>query len=203
MFVDLNSVLQPSRPEHRLLTTTTRSTFQTDVWEQYLFHYISEGGLTFLVMADDSVGRRMPFAFLGELQQRFNTKYSPDVIYAAGEDGLDEFGPEIGRLMHQFTTAPPPDALNQARQDLAQVKDIMVQNVEQILSRGERIELLVDKTDTMAGQAWAFRRGARSVRRQQFWRNQKIMLLSVAVGILLLYIFIAQFCGAGLNHCTS
>lgn len=86
--------------------------------------------------------------------------------------------------MHQFTTAPPQDALNQARQDIAQVKDIMVQNVEQILSRGERIELLVDKTDTMAGQAWAFRRGARSVRRQQFWRNQKIMMLSVAVGIV-------------------
>ncbi|KIO16871.1 hypothetical protein M407DRAFT_33475, partial [Tulasnella calospora MUT 4182] len=114
----------------------------TYVWEQYLFHYISEGGLTFLVMADDAVGRRMPFAFLGELQQRFTTKYPPDVIYAAGDNGLDEFDPEIGRLMHQFSTSPPPDALNQARQDLAQVKDIMVQNVEQILSRGERIELL-------------------------------------------------------------
>jgi vesicle-associated membrane protein 7 len=60
----------------------------------------------------------------------------------------------------------------------------MVHNVEQILSRGERIELLVDKTDNMAGQAQAFRRGARSVRRQQFWRNQKIMLLSAAVGIV-------------------
>ena len=86
--------------------------------------------------------------------------------------------------MQEFTTSPPPDALNQARQDLAQVKDIMVHNVEQILSRGERIELLVDKTDTMAGQAWAFRRGARSVRRQQFWRNQKILMLSIAVGFV-------------------
>lgn len=42
----------------------------TDVWDQYLFHYVSEGGLTFLVMADDSVGRRMPFAFLADLQRR-------------------------------------------------------------------------------------------------------------------------------------
>lgn len=40
-------------------------------------------------------------------------------------------------------------------------KDIMVQNIDSILARGERIELLVDKTDTMAGQAHAFRRGAR------------------------------------------
>lgn len=29
----------------------------SDVWEQYLFHYVSEGGLTYLVMADDAVGR--------------------------------------------------------------------------------------------------------------------------------------------------
>ncbi|KAG8991054.1 hypothetical protein FRB94_007434 [Tulasnella sp. JGI-2019a] len=175
----------------------------TYVWEQYLFHYVSEGGFTFLVMADDSVGRRMPFAFLGDLQQKFTARYPADVIADAPAYGLNEFSPEIGKLMHQYTTSPPPDALNQARSDLAQVKDIMVQNVEQILSRGERIELLVDKTDNMAGQAWAFRRGARSVRRQQFWRNQKIMLLGVAVGILLFYIFIAQFCGAGLNHCRS
>jgi hypothetical protein len=61
----------------------------TYVWEQYLFHYISEGGFTYLVMADDSAGRyvqaisgapeilstqesfrRMPFTFLGELQSK-------------------------------------------------------------------------------------------------------------------------------------
>lgn len=41
-----------------------------DVWEQFLFHYISEDGLTFMVMADDSVGRRLPFAFLAELQRQ-------------------------------------------------------------------------------------------------------------------------------------
>lgn len=29
----------------------------TYVWEQYLFHYVSEGGVTYLVMADDSAGR--------------------------------------------------------------------------------------------------------------------------------------------------
>ncbi|CAE6496408.1 unnamed protein product [Rhizoctonia solani] len=76
----------------------------------------------------------------------------------------------------------------------------MVHNVEQILSRGERIELLVDKTDNMATQSHAFRRGARTVRRQQFWRNQRIMGLSVFIGLLFLYISIAQFWGAGLNH---
>ena len=34
-----------------------RNSKLTYAWEQYLFHYVSEGEYTFLVMADDSVGR--------------------------------------------------------------------------------------------------------------------------------------------------
>jgi vesicle-associated membrane protein 7 len=29
----------------------------TYVWEQYFFHYVSENGFTYLVMADDAAGR--------------------------------------------------------------------------------------------------------------------------------------------------
>ncbi|KAG6907382.1 hypothetical protein DXG01_009073, partial [Tephrocybe rancida] len=94
------------------------------------------------------------------------------------------FGPTILALMHQYNTSPPVDELTRAQTELNQVKDVMVQNVEQILSRGERIELLVDKTDVMAGQATAFRRGARSVRRQMWWRNSKILALSFLVGLV-------------------
>ncbi|OCH90196.1 VAMP/synaptobrevin-like protein [Obba rivulosa] len=177
----------------------------TYVWEQYLFHYISEGGSTYLVMADDSAGRRMPFTFLAELQQKFtsfpsaSTSLSSPPAYAL----QGTFGPVIAQLMNTYNTAPPTDELARAQSELAQVKDIMVQNVEQILSRGERIELLVDKTDTMASQATAFRRGARTVRRSMWWKNKRVVGLSVVVALVLFWIIIAQFCGAGLNHCGS
>jgi len=94
------------------------------------------------------------------------------------------FGPTISALLNQYNTAPPADELRRAQNELDQVKSIMVQNVEQILSRGERIELLVDKTDVMAGQATAFRRGARTVRRQMWWKNKKILGLSILVGLV-------------------
>ena len=60
----------------------------------------------------------------------------------------------------------------------------MVQNIDSILQRGERLDLLVDKTDTLAGQAYAFRRGARNVRRQQWWKNVRIMMLTGVVGVV-------------------
>jgi hypothetical protein len=61
----------------------------------------------------------------------------------------------------------------------------MVQNIDSILQRGERLDLLVDKTDTLAGQAYAFRRGARNVRRQQWWKNVRIMMLTGVVGVVI------------------
>jgi len=175
----------------------------TYVWQDRLIHYVSSDGVIYLIMADDSVGRRMPFAFLAEVERRFTAMFTPDTILSAGAHSLGEFEPELARLMHQYTTAPPADPLKQARSDLDNVKDIMVQNIDSILQRGERLDLLVDKTDTLAGQAYAFRRGARNVRRQQWWKNMRITALTGVVGVLILYLFIAQFCGAALNHCRS
>jgi len=178
----------------------------TYVWEQYLFHYVSEGGIIYLVMADDSAGRRIPFAFLAEIQRKFafapsSSSSSHDDTPAYGLQG--SFGPIIADLMKTYNTSPPADELRRAQNELDQVKHIMVQNVEQILSRGERIELLVDKTDAMAGQATAFRRGARTVRRDMWWRNQRMLGISILVGLVLFWIVLAQFCGAGLNQCSS
>ena len=128
----------------------------------------------------------MPFTFLGDLQQKFSSagqssaaSSSPPAYALQGT-----FGPTIANLMNQYNTSPPTDELTRAQSELAQVKDIMVQNVEQILSRGERIELLVDKTDNMASQATAFRRGARNVRRSMWWKNTRILMLSVFVALV-------------------
>lgn len=128
----------------------------------------------------------MPFTFLAELQQKFNATSQPSSSLsdtpAYGLQGT--FGPTIAQLMNSYNTSPPTDELARAQSELAQVKDIMVQNVEQILSRGERIELLVDKTDNMASQATAFRRGARTVRRGMWWKNTRILMLSIFVALV-------------------
>ncbi len=164
----------------------------------------------------------MPFTFLGELQQKFISTAKPSTSQSdpPAYSLQGTFGPVIAQLMNTYNTAPTADELTRAQAELAQVKDIMVQNVEQILSRGERIELLVDKTDNMANQATAFRRGARTVRRSMWWKNTKVVALSGVVGLvrsgqlllryvnsllpqILVWVVVAQFCGAALNQCRS
>ncbi|KAH8823180.1 VAMP synaptobrevin-like protein [Flagelloscypha sp. PMI_526] len=175
----------------------------TYVLENYLFHYVAEGGFTYLVMGEDAAGRRLPFGFLAELERKFHS--APSGSSAASDTpayGLQgTFGRVISDLLNQYNTAPPEDEVQRAQAELNQVKDIMVKNVEQILSRGERLELLMNKTDQMAGQATAFRRGARSVRRQMWWKNTKILILSCLVALIILWIIVAQFCGLSLSQC--
>lgn len=91
---------------------------------------------------------------------------------------MSSFNGTISSLMNTFITNPPQDPVRQAQEEIAGVKAIMVQNVEQILSRGERIELLVDKTDHMSTQAKAFRKRSQALRRKMWWKNQKLLALS-------------------------
>jgi vesicle-associated membrane protein 7 len=136
----------------------------------------------------------MPFAFLTELQQKFTHTAQPSSSVSSASLPAyalqGTFGPVIAQLMDTYNTSPPSDELSRAQSELAQVKNIMVQNVEQILSRGERIELLVDKTDNMASQATAFRRGAKTVRRSMWWKNTRVLGLSVLVGLVRFFVFL-------------
>ena len=43
------------------------------------------------------------------------------------------------------------------------------QNIEQVLERGERIDLLVDKTDRLGGSARDFRVRSRGLRRRMWY----------------------------------
>ncbi len=50
----------------------------------------------------------------------------------------------------------------------------MTKNIDAVLSRGERIELLVDKTDGLSTQARQFRKRATVVRRRMWWKVGRV-----------------------------
>ncbi|KAK9895312.1 VAMP/synaptobrevin-like protein [Cystobasidium minutum MCA 4210] len=162
--------------------------------EDHLCHYIRSNGVTVMVMADQELARRVAFGFLNELLKRFNANYSNEDIVSAPVYGMaSEFNRQIEDLMSTFSRNPPADPIKQAQEEIGGVKQIMVQNIEQILARGERIELLVDKTDNMSHQARAFRKRSQALRRRMWYRNVKLLVLSGTFGVILLFLLIQNF----------
>ena len=58
---------------------------------------------------------------------------------------------------------------------LVQVRTITVDNIEKILERGDKIELLVDKTATMQDSAFHFRKQSKRLRRALWMKNAKLL----------------------------
>ncbi|KAI9633364.1 synaptobrevin, partial [Dioszegia hungarica] len=74
----------------------------------------------------------------------------------------------------------------------AQIDDtvgIMHENITKVAERGERLDALQDKTDTLAASAQGFRRGANRVRKQMWWKDMR-MRIAIGVGIAILLIVI-------------
>lgn len=56
-----------------------------------------------------------------------------------------------------------------------QVRNVMIENIDKVLERGDRLELLVDKTTNMQGNTMRFRKQARRFRNTVWWKNVKLV----------------------------
>ncbi|KFX97605.1 hypothetical protein O988_04766 [Pseudogymnoascus sp. VKM F-3808] len=130
------------------------------------------GGLTYLVVAHSSAGRRIPFGFLVEIKNRFLSQFEPSATDFASlpNYGAASFNGELKKLMVDYGTTQggKQDAISNVHNEIENVRGIMTENIERVLERGERIDLLVDKTDRLGGSAHDFRVRIKSALRYDF-----------------------------------
>lgn len=153
--------------------------------------------LSYIVVAAAEQGRRVPFAYLLEMKRKFLATYPPSStdFGSLPAYGCAAFNAELRSMLQTFNTASPSDSLALAKRDIDDVRGIMTENIERVLERGERIDLLVDKTDRLGGSAHDFRIRSRGLRRRMWWKNTKLMVLMVIVVVFLIYLFVGMGCG--------
>ncbi|KAE8214401.1 hypothetical protein CF319_g5004 [Tilletia indica] len=84
--------------------------------------------------------------------------------------------------------AAPGQGNSRTAQIQSQIDDtigVMRDNINKVNERGENLNSLQDKTDTLAISAQGFRRGANRVRKQMWWKDMKMRII-IGVGILIL-----------------
>lgn len=191
--------------------TPAKLTFEHN--EQALFvHYIADAapsssapdalsaaGLTYLVVAKKDLGRSVPFGFLVEIKKRFLAAYDAErtAFATLPAYGAAAFNATLKDLMREYgtTRAGQNSAIANVQAEIDNVRGIMTENIERVLERGERIDLLVDKTDRLGGSATDFRVRSRGLRRRMWWKNVKLMVLLVVVVIFLVYLLVGFGCG--------
>lgn len=179
---------------------------------QNLIHYIADAesasgkadslnapNLTYMVVAKADLGRRVPFGFLVEIKKRFCAAYNPEHtdFSALPAYGAAAFNAQLKSLMIEYgtTKSGQEDAFKNVQGEIDNVRGIMTENIERVLERGERLDLLVDKTDRLGGSARDFRVRSRGLKRRMWWKNMKLMVMLVLVIVFLLYLMIGMGCG--------
>lgn len=179
----------------------------TLVHDDYVFHYIVENGICYMCMSDEKNKHRIPFAFLEDIKDRFLRQFGLEgaqqaIAFAMNED----FKGSIADRMEYFNSDEADRAIDNigtVKSQIDEVKDNMVQNIERVLERGERIELLVDRTDALTQQAFRFESTSHSLRRHMYWRQMKCRIIMALVVVVALYFASISICGFRFQHCKA
>ncbi|KAG4910084.1 hypothetical protein JHK87_056200 [Glycine soja] len=161
----------------KLPSNSSKYTYSCD---GHTFNFLLDTGFVFLVVADESAGRSVPFVFLERVKDDFMKRYGASIknegAHPLADDDDDddlfedrfsiaynldrEFGPALKEHMQYCMNHPEEmSKLSKLKAQITEVKGIMMDNIEKVLDRGEKIELLVDKTENLqfqlpeAGQA--------------------------------------------------
>ena len=73
----------------------------------------------------------------------------------------------------------------------------------QILDRGERLELLVSKTDNLQSDSLVFRRQSRALRRKMWWQSARMLVFMGGLLALALFLVVTGICGIRLRQCRG
>ena len=127
------------------------------VYDKHIFHYVVDQGMTFLCMADEGTKRRITFAFLEDIKGLWRDKYGSIEQTALAFSLNDVFSPILRQRMEYYSSNPTTtDNISKVQAQIDTVKDVMMENIDRVLERGEKIELLVDKTERLNQQAFKF-----------------------------------------------
>ena len=129
------------------------------IYDDYVFHYMVDDGLTYLCLADEQQKRRIPFLFLAgewprgrcrgrcrglframppahlarrpslaDVRDKFTAAYGSRAKTAIAY-AMPEFARTLADRMTYFNDNPAADSFGKVKDQLAEVKDVMVENI--------------------------------------------------------------------------
>uniref|UniRef100_A0AAQ4QCY2 Vesicle-associated membrane protein 8 (endobrevin) n=1 Tax=Gasterosteus aculeatus aculeatus TaxID=481459 RepID=A0AAQ4QCY2_GASAC len=86
--------------------------------------------------------------------------------------------------------AEPQDKVQHLKEQVDGVKNIMTQNVDRILARGERLDDLMGKSEDLQAGAQHFKQTSQKVARTYWWKNVKMVVVIVVIVLVIVLIII-------------
>ncbi|XP_072854351.1 vesicle-associated membrane protein 4 [Pogona vitticeps] len=85
---------------------------------------------------------------------------------------------------------PKNEKIRHVQNQVDEVIDVMQENITKVIERGERLDDLQDKSESLSDNATAFSNRSKQLRRQMWWRGCKMKIIVALVVVVVLLVII-------------
>ncbi|KAJ8875083.1 hypothetical protein PR048_022974 [Dryococelus australis] len=161
----------------------TRLTIETG---PYLFHYLIEHEVCYLVLAERNYSKRLAYSYLEDLAQEFHSQYGKRVNSVTRPYSFIEFDTYIQKAKKVFTDSRARRNLSTLNTELQDVQRIMVQNIDDVMQRGVILSELDNKAQNLSMLSQVYKKDATNL-------NTKSLYVKAALGFCILFVFVMCF----------
>lgn len=172
--------------------TSRKNSYSYD--DEYCFHIMIESGLIFLCLADRVFASRRAFAYLVDVRNLFISEYAGRWEYAVAHE-MDRFSKVLEQRSTYYSKDANSDKLTALQLEIDMTKNIVTENIEKIIERGEHIEMLVERSGQLSNESFQFKAKSTELKSRLWFRNVKIWFLIGCCVLVAIFLVIWFACG--------
>ncbi|KAH8854558.1 Vesicle-trafficking protein isoform 1 [Schistosoma japonicum] len=153
----------------------------------YLFHYLLDLGVCYIILTDSQFSRTKAFAFLEAIQAEFYGKYNQQIHTVSRPYAFLDFDHVIHKTqkIYSDTRSSNLSQLNVALQD---VQRIMIQNIDDVLQRGEALSTLDSRASDLSTMSKKYRQDTYLLNLQS--THVKYILFCIVLILVFTYFYV-------------
>ena len=162
--------------------------------EGYTIHYRNENDITYLVMTDQNYPKATVIGCLDSIQTEFKKKYSTYNFDSTPSYGLNQEFSSILKnkfIFYNNNKDVPDEQLNSLKEKLVVMKDQVINANNLLNERGDKINLIVKKAETLQDTSRSFYTSSKKVSLAA--RMKKIKIYLFIGGALIILLIIGYF----------
>ena len=152
----------------------------------YYFHYTLDSTVIYLTLCERGYPRKLAFSYLEQLQAEFTKQYSIDEILRFSRPyAAINFDPTLAKIRRTYLDPNTPNNVKKLNSELLEIHNIMSANINEVLQRGEKLDLIQERSSTLLQESKKFEKYAKYINLQQLYKTW-----APIIGVLLFFIAI-------------
>ena len=122
-----------------------------------------------MVMAEQKYSERIAFAYLDNIRKIFLGQYKIETARKMQMYGAMEFASTLRGNMELYNSPEEVDNVARLWKETEEVNQILNEDLQKLLDRSEKIDLLVRKTETMSALSFDMVSSTRTIKHAMTW----------------------------------